>query len=312
MTTLYIPFPDYIAELREELGSRCTVQEMGGGGVLISEEPPVPCAWAADIWSRCERLAINSIGDAAKKLREHGAWWQHLPLSSMRRGELIASKLPRVKDRPWSLPWQQAPRTCLAFALSDADTVIISGRRWRPTLVKPHLSEPSPPPPSRAYGKLWEALSLLGDHPRAGENVFDLGACPGSWTWALANTGCHVTAVDKAPLDPAMAALPNVTEVTGSAFAVDPRHHQADWIFSDVICYPQRMHTFISRWLELGGCQRFVITIKLQGGSGLEEIRAFQELGGQVVHLWHNKHEVTFIKHPKLAAPEVMDWPWLG
>ena len=114
------------------------------------------------------------------------------------------------------------------------------------------------------------------------------------------------------PLDPAIAALPNVTEQTGSAFAVDPRHNQADWLFSDVICYPRRMHTFNSRWLELGDCQRFVITIKLQGGTGLEAIRAFQALGGQVVHLWHNKHEVTFIKHPELAAPEVIAWPWLN
>lgn len=310
MTTVYLPFPDHDDQLLAELGARVSAEALGDG-VLSSQAAPAPCAWAADIWSGCEQLRIDSIGQAARSLRERGAWWQHFPLRAVRRGELIAKKLPRIKDRPWVLPWQRRPRPCRGYTLLDTNTLLLSGQRWRPTLGKPRLLEPDQTPPSRAYGKLWEALCLLGAHPGPGDRVFDLGSCPGSWTWALANCGCEVTAVDKAPLDPAIAAMPNVTELTGSAFAVDPRHHQADWIFSDVICYPRRMHTFISRWLELGGCERFVITIKLQGEAGLEAIASFQDLGGQVAHLWHNKHEVTFIKHPKLAAPRVVTWPWL-
>lgn len=311
MTTLYLPFPDFVPELLAELDTRVNVEALGKEA-LLSEQAPVPCAWAADIWSECERLSIDSIGNAAKRLRERGAWWRHYPLHAVRRGELIAQKLPRIKDRAQAVPWRKAPRPCRAYTLLDANTLIISGQRWRPALSKPQFQEPVPRPPARAYGKLLEALCLLGDHPGAGDRVFDLGACPGSWTAALASCGCDVTAVDKAPLDPAVAAMPNVTEHTGSAFAIDPRHYQADWIFSDVICYPPRMHGFIGRWLELGNCERFVITIKLQGDTGLDSIRSYQDLGGQIAHLWHNKHEVTFIKHPKLPGPQVIAWPWSG
>lgn len=41
-------------------------------------------------------------------------------------------------------------------------------------------------PPSRAYLKLWEALTRLGEMPRPGQTCLDLGACPGGWTWVLA------------------------------------------------------------------------------------------------------------------------------
>ena len=44
------------------------------------------------------------------------------------------------------------------------------------------------------------------------------GAAPGGWTWALARLGADVVAVDKADMDPAVAALDNVEVRTESAF----------------------------------------------------------------------------------------------
>ncbi len=70
-------------------------------------------------------------------------------------------------------------------------------------------------PPSRAYLKLWEALVRFGRWPAPGDRCLDLGASPGGWTWVLAKLGANVTAVDKAPLAPAVAAMPGVTQRAG-------------------------------------------------------------------------------------------------
>lgn len=50
---------------------------------------------------------------------------------------------------------------------------------------------PTPPesknPPSRAYRKLDEILAVIGENPRSGSLVVDLGSAPGGWTYRLAN-----------------------------------------------------------------------------------------------------------------------------
>src|SRR5690242_10235117 len=38
-------------------------------------------------------------------------------------------------------------------------------------------------PPSRAYLKLWEALTVIERRPRSGEVCLDLGSSPGGWSW---------------------------------------------------------------------------------------------------------------------------------
>ena len=152
-------------------------------------------------------------------------------------------------------------------------------------------------PPSRAYRKVWEALAVLGRHPQPGERCVDLGAAPGGWTWALARLGADVVAVDKADMDPAIAALDNVTVRTESAFALAPEDvGPVDWLFSDVICYPKRLLDLVERWRAAGVARRFVCTIKFQGEGEHEAARGFAAIeGARVLHLHHNKHELTFL-----------------
>ena len=50
-------------------------------------------------------------------------------------------------------------------------------------------------PPNRAYLKLWEAFTLLGRHPGAGERCLDMGASPGGWTWVLQSLGAQVLGI---------------------------------------------------------------------------------------------------------------------
>src|SRR5258706_1276210 len=105
-------------------------------------------------------------------------------------------------------------------------------------------------PPSRAYLKLWEALTLIGRRPGPGERCLDLGSSPGGWSWALQRMGAHVVSVDKAPLAAEIAGLPGIEHRLESAFALDPQAFgPVDWLFSDVVCYPARLLALIERWL---------------------------------------------------------------
>ena len=207
---------------------------------------------------------------------------------------LIGARLPPVKAAPLIFP-ESAPAAHLG-----AWTLLEPGRM----LASPVKSSPFPNgqcrfvedrsgPPSRAYLKLWEALTLLGSHPRPGDACLDLGAAPGGWTWVLAHLGATVTAVDKAPLDPAVAALPGVTQVIDSAFALDPR--PIDWLVCDVIAYPARTLALLERWLPMA--RNIVCTIKFQGDTDHDSADQIAALPGVTLrHLFNNKHELTVLK----------------
>jgi 23S rRNA (cytidine2498-2'-O)-methyltransferase len=62
----------------------------------------------------------------------------------------------------------------------------------------------------------------------------------------------------------------------------------------DVVAYPRRLLSLVERWM--GAVHRVVCTIKFQGATDHEAAAAFAALpGGRVAHLWHNKHELTFL-----------------
>jgi hypothetical protein len=138
-------------------------------------------------------------------------------------------------------------------------------------------------------------MLFIGTHPQPGEVCLDRGASPGGWSWVLAKLGARVIAVDKAPLAPAVAALPGVETRQESAFGLDPGSlPPVDWLFSDVICYPDRLYALVRRWLESGACRRMVCSVKFQGTTDHAAVARFAALpGATLAHLVHNKHELT-------------------
>ena len=182
-----------------------------------------------------------------------------------------------------------------------------TARPWAAGAVE--LVEDREQPPSRAYRKLQEALLLLGRWPGPGDSAWDLGAAPGAWTWVLSELGAEVHSIDKAELDPAIAARANVHHRVGSAFALDPQVDATDWLCSDVICYPERLVTLLERWLAHDVTTGYIVTIKFQGEPDPASLVPFKNIPNSVVvHLHHNKHEVTWIHHRDLQPGS---WPWL-
>jgi 23S rRNA (cytidine2498-2'-O)-methyltransferase len=215
-----------------------------------------------------------------------------------RRAALIQEKLPHVSAKPVVFPTAAPAAPLGSWTLLAPDRMLAAASCSSPfPNGEVDLVEDKVGPPSRAYLKLWEALVRLRRWPQPGERCLDLGACPGGWTWVLARLGASVVAVDKAPLDPKVAAMPGVEWRGESAFGLDPASvGPVDWLFSDVICYPARLLRLVERWRASGLVQNFVCTIKFQGETDHETARAFAAIpGATVLHLHNNKHELTFL-----------------
>jgi len=300
---LYLPVPDFEDHLHAEL-SREGRAPRRLGRLLHDPEAPAPAVfWHQNCWLEPFRLEFSSVGEAAAALRGIQRNWNACLHAFFRRGALIASKLPPMSAKPRPFPWTPGDAPMGAWTLLDERTMVASARCSSPfpggAVEFAHDREA---PPSRAYLKLWEALARLGAHPAPGDRCLDAGASPGGWTWALAKLGASVLAVDRAPLDERIAAMPGVESLRRDVFALRPADIGAvDWLFCDVACYPPRLYEWIGEWLASGLCRRFVCTIKMQGAIGqggvdFDTPRRFAEIpGGEVVHLFHNKHELTWM-----------------
>jgi 23S rRNA (cytidine2498-2'-O)-methyltransferase len=292
--TAYLAAEGYVDELVQELGA----VERVHGRLLIASGPPRPAAWAANIWLDPQAISIASISDAAAKLRAIQRNWAVYAPVCHRRAVLIQQQLPKVSARP--LVFGMAPPTSPlgSWTLLDTGTILASAMCTSPfPNGEVHFVEDRTGPPSRAYLKLWEALTIIGKRPQPGQVCVDLGSAPGGWSWALAKMGARVISADKAPLSPEIAGMTGIDYRQESAFALDPaRFGKVDWVFSDLVCYPARLLSLIERWRAAGTCRRFVCTLKFQGATDHATIRRFAAIpGSELRHLYHNKHELTWI-----------------
>jgi 23S rRNA (cytidine2498-2'-O)-methyltransferase len=287
------------AVLGEELARAGVAVSAWHGRLALSPDPPASSAWALDTWTDPREIPIASVKAAADALRGMQRNWSAYGVAHHRRMALIAERLPPVKARPLVFP-DPAPTAHLgAWTLLSPELMLASPAKTSPFVGgECRFVEDRANPPSRAYLKLWEACTRLGEWPLPGQICLDLGASPGGWTWAIAQLGARVTAIDRAPLDARVAAMPGVSFRQGSAFAVAPE--PADWVFSDVIAYPAPLLEMVRRWVDSGLAARIVCSVKFQGATDHDAAASFAAIpGGRVMHLFHNKHELTFVYQRK-------------
>lgn len=292
----YLAAAGFEAEVAEELRRAGRTVSAWHGRLALSPDPPGPCAWALEAWTAPVLLPAPSVKAAADALRGMQRNWALYAAAHHRRAALIEARLPPVKARPLAFP-ELAPGAHLgAWTLLAPERLLASPAKTSPFVNgEARFIEDREGPPSRAYLKLWEALTRLGRWPLPGETCLDLGAAPGGWTWALATLGAWVTAVDKAPLDAAVAAMPGVGWRGESAFALPPE--PVDWLFSDVICYPARLLALVRRWIAAGAARNIVCTVKFQGATDHDVAAEFAAIPGAVLfHGAHNRHELMFAR----------------
>ena len=297
--SLYLSPFEHESDLRGELTFKNIPILEERGRLFLVEGSRADIVWAQASFLNVLELPIVSIGDGAKKLKALGRNWALYSVGNHRRAELIQAELPHypTKPIPFLLPRPEKPMG--GWTLWEPNLILASQTtRSLYPLGEMTFQEDQINPPSRAYLKLWEFFTCHANKlPAPHEHLLDMGACPGGWTWVMQSFGGKVTAVDKAPLEPRIAGLPNVTVLEQSAFGLDPSTlPQVDWFFSDIICYPERLLELVKRW-EKAGVKNFVCTLKFQAETDHATTQRFiDELGGHVIHQHHNKHEVTWFK----------------
>lgn len=309
MTAAYLAAETHESRLAGELSRAGVGVRAIHGRLFISDDEPVEAAWAANTWFDAAEIPIVSIGDAARQLRDRQRSWAVYAPFHGGRSALIAEKLPPLSHRPLRLG-EPAPVSPLgSWTLLDRDRMLVAERCSSafPNGEVP-LAELRVGPPNRAYRKLWEAFVVLGRFPERGDVAVDLGASPGGWSWLLAELGCRVVAIDKAPLDAAVAELEPVSSVQASAFGLSPADVLGDrapeWVCSDIACYPERLFPLLERWSALDPAPTLIFTIKFQGETDHAITDRFRSLpSARVVHLHHNKHELTLIASPGAVLP---------
>lgn len=280
------------------------------------------CPWAQESFPEVEIHTITSIRDGGEKLKKLRHPWTAYSPRFFRRTELIleqaqSKKQRAIFSRELEFPAEPLPTdesvtagrakpTWGTICLLDEHHMLVAPQSSRPfPLGISHFREFKKGPPSRAYLKLFEALTILGSWPHPDDLCLEIGAAPGGWTWVLQRLGARVLTYDRAPLDPSLLSKGTITHHQTDAFTAIPAKmgegcHHISWIFSDIICYPQKLLAWVKSWLAVRDDLNFVCTLKFQGNDHYDVIPEFAKIShSKLVHLYHNKHELTWIRCPK-------------
>lgn len=266
--------------------------------LILAKGEPQTAHWCQNIWHNPQNIHVESIQDAAKSLREIQRNWSLYPFRNHRRCELIQQKLPHVSAKPLEFLAKVPESPLGSWTMLDEKTLLAASMCSSPVPNGEWVfAEDKVNPPSRAYLKLWEFFTRFKVFPGKHDICLDLGASPGGWTFVLAKLAKKVIAYDRSPLADSVMESGRVEFRKGNAFNVNLNDHpDASWVFSDIICYPDKLLDFVKKCLSDAPNKNYVFTIKLQGGDNAKAIQGFSVLPGQLVHLSQNKHELTWFK----------------
>lgn len=315
----FLAFPEMMQFLETEISARnlCSGNESAGavkyGDLLYYPEysaEKLPF-WAKNVLMQPFFLHFDSITEAGNALRDIQRNWAPYLFTQFRRGTLIQEKMPYINLKERTFPCE-IPRSPIGiYTLLDEHTIFASSLT---TSFLPAgniaFQEDHENPPSRAYLKLQEALArmplLFPDVklPQKGTRCFDAGAAPGGWTYVLRKLGCYIFAVDRAELAAPFMNDRHVTFLKHDAFTLRPDElEQFDWVFSDVVCYPDRLYEWIRMWLESDRRCNMICTVKMQGETDFAQLEKFAAIpDSALLHLNYNKHEFTWFYYNKLAG----------
>jgi 23S rRNA (cytidine2498-2'-O)-methyltransferase len=291
----YLAIEGFENELREELGSTITAEY---GRLFLAKQSQSTPIWIQNIWHQPQIIEFKSVSEGAKKLKDIQRNWAYFSHRNHRRAELIEKQLPHVSSKPIRFLSELPEAPLGSWTLIEPQKILAS-----PSCSSPFANgdvkfiEDKESPPSRAYLKLWELFTVHKIKPSAGERCVDFGSSPGGWTWVLQQLGVDVVSIDKAALDPRVANLSRVEVLKKDAFTIKPDEiGPIDWFFSDIICYPQKLLELVQLWKASGLVKNFVCTIKFKGETDHEIVQQFVKIpNSKIIHLFHNKHELTWI-----------------
>lgn len=305
-TTLYFAVPEFEEDLKKEFSLRQSHQKIlqeWPMGMWVEGEP-LKLAWAQSTWHDPVKMTYPSIGGAIKLLQPLAERWTGTSAKAHRRQQLILDGLRSFPNQWRNFRENLNHEKWGGFFLLDESTLLYSMDLFPKLPVDDFPFVEDKTAPSRAYGKLWESFYRTGVYPQPGETCFELGASPGGWTHVLRELGAEVWANDRAELAPALMKDPKVHFLKGDGFQYRPDKLacRMDWVVSDVICYPDKLWDWVQPWLALPKPPKMICTLKFQAETDFATQFKFAAVpGSQVVHLFQNKHEVTWLYLPIVA-----------
>eukprot|EP01080_Neovahlkampfia_damariscottae_P010002 gene10002-2321_t len=267
---------------------------------------PLVYPFTQNIWSNCFSFKHETIEKTIKKLKEERENWIFFPSNQNALGKKIEQNFEKFKFENLKFPPKRVEKFNFGYFLIDKETNIVGS-----SIFSNQISNngeinfiENKSIPSRAYLKLFEALTLINKYPKEGEFCVDFGSSPGSWSFVLSYIlRTNVYSVDKSNvhLD-----LKNFVFEKRDAFKIEPteifnRFGKINWFFSDIICEPEKLLIMIKKWLSFDFCENFVVTIKFKGDSLTEEnLKTLNEFisfsNSKLIHLFHNKNELCWIR----------------
>ncbi len=299
---LLIPFLKFTKELEKEL-------LLNNVNIFFQNEKFIACEklnarpiWAQDWWPDTQVIPYKTKSDALKILKSQknlGTYYNSTGTTSTLaqniRRELRELELKRID---YVVP-SKFNFKYFTWSILDQSHLLVCEKPYSQFPLGWHeFNEDKSVPPNRAYLKLWEVLCLGHIRLKPEDVAIDLGSSPGGWTWALSEQVAKVYSVDKAPLDPKITKAKSIHYQEGDAFKLGPKDFaDVTWLFSDIICTPEKLLQLVNQWTSQSQVQNYVCTIKFKGASDFEIMNKFKEFeNSKIIHLYQNKNEVTWIK----------------
>jgi len=191
--TAWLAVRDFQSNLYDELGIDPAVKTGGLrilGDLVYRDGPAKPSYWNRTILEKPFIAEFSTISEAAGILRGIQRNWAHYPVACFRRAELIREKLPHVSDKPRHFPFSVPLAPMGMWSLLDEHTLFASAETSSPfPCGEIRFEEDHVNPPSRAYMKMYEALTWVrylhdleaaaGTQVAAGDDASLPGALPG-------------------------------------------------------------------------------------------------------------------------------------
>lgn len=292
-----IPFLKFNQELEKELLVKNIKVFIKTEKLFIIEPTDETIIWAQDHWRDCHSALPDK--ELQLKLKALPLLAYHYKTEKNKAIESLFGRLKSIPEKRIKFPVAKKFNFKYYIWTTYEDVVIYSLSPLKNYPAGWHeFEEDKDFPPNRAYLKLWEVFATLDLKIKPEDCAIEIGAAPGGWSWVLSQYFEKVYTFDRADLDPKVKKIKNITHVKGDAFKIDPdEFSDCTWLFSDLICTPEKIYETVQFWLAHGRVKNFVCTIKFKGDCDFEIIDKFLKIpDSKVVRLYHNKNEVTWIK----------------
>ncbi len=292
-----IPFHQFEHELVRELeriGHKVLFKTEKIFCVEALSEKPV---WAQDWWPATTSHELETKNLAVKILKSNKNLGHYSAVEDSKIAKSILKELKNL-DRKRIDVNSQFKFNYFAWTVIGDRLLICDKPHSRFPSGWHEFNEDKSFPPNRAYLKLWELFTLQQLRTNKSESVIELGASPGGWSWVLSDYFKKVYTVDRADLDKKIQKISNIEHTIGDAFQVNcDNYKECTWLFSDIICTPQKAYDLIEYWMKNSNIKNYVCTIKFKGVSEFDIISKLLKIeNSKIVHLYQNKNEVTWIK----------------